>query len=326
MIMLDNANVSNAIVNLTSLADKIYGFSSTGTTYNGGSMSFSPGVYNLAANPGGTLTFNANGDANAQFFLISYASITFENGITFNLTGNAQANNIFWLAYTGAITFSSAPSIIDGVFIAGTSINFTNPTDYTIYGNILAKAAVTFGGTGSATINTNIVCYLKGTKILTENGYVEIEKLNVGDRVVSKGKIRNNKYIDSENHFSLEPIIWIGNFKVLNLTSKSLPICIQADAFGKNNPFENLYVSPAHRILIEGKMVMAKKLVNGKTIFQDTNHNPVEYYHLELESHSSILANGVLSESYLVFNNNRYSFQMSKKNVPLQITHHFLIT
>jgi hypothetical protein len=50
-------------------------------------------------------------------------------------------------------------------------------------------------------------------------------------------------------------------------------------------------------------MVCAKDLINGTTIFQDLNRISVHYYHLELNEHSSIIANGVLSETYLDFNN-----------------------
>jgi hypothetical protein len=49
-------------------------------------------------------------------------------------------------------------------------------------------------------------------------------------------------------------------------------------------------------------MICAKDLVNGTTIFQDSNRMSVEYYHLELKDHFAIIANGVLSESYLDFN------------------------
>ena len=106
------------------------------------------------------------------------------------------------------------------------------------------------------------------------------------------------------------------------LNDKSFPICITAHAFGVNAPFENLFVSPGHRMLIDDKMVLAESLVNGTTIFQDCNHIEVEYYHLELESHSAIVANGVLAESYLDFDN-RVIFENKPHDgavVPLQLT------
>ena len=101
----------------------------------------------------------------------------------------------------------------------------------------------------------------------------------------------------------IEPVIWISKFKVIDLNSKSRPICIKKNALGQNYPFKDLYVSPCHSLLLNGKMVLAKHLVNGKNIYQDNECDSVEYYHLECENHSAIFANGILAESYLDVNN-----------------------
>jgi len=105
------------------------------------------------------------------------------------------------------------------------------------------------------------------------------------------------------DYYSLEPVTWIGSFQTPNLNKDTLPICIKANAVGVNSPSSDLYVSPGHRILAHGRMDCARDLVNGTTIFQDFNHTSVQYYHFELNHHSSVIANGVLSESYLDFNN-----------------------
>jgi hypothetical protein len=107
-----------------------------------------------------------------------------------------------------------------------------------------------------------------------------------------------------------ETVMWIGKFKVIHLNSKSRPICIQKDALGQNCPFKDLYVSPLHGLVLNGRMVLAKNIVNGKTIYQDNDCDSVEYYHLECENHSAIFANGVISESYLD-TNNRHVFEKS---------------
>jgi hypothetical protein len=78
-------------------------------------------------------------------------------------------------------------------------------------------------------------------------------------------------------------------------------------------PFKDLYVSPNHALLINGKMCIAKNIVNGITIYQDNDCDNVEYYHLECEKHHAIIANGVLAESYLNVNN-KYVFENTKNN------------
>ena len=144
---------------------------------------------------------------------------------------------------------------------------------------------------------------MKGSLILTNKGFIPIEKIRAGDKVITKGKIYDNKYIENNNNLKIEPVVWISKFKVINLNSDTRPICIKKDSFKKNSPFKDLYVSPRHSLLLNNKMVLAKNIVNGTTIYQDEKINSVEYYHLECEYHSSIFANGILSESYLYLNN-----------------------
>jgi hypothetical protein len=254
-----------------------------------------------------TITFDASGNPNAQFYIVSNSFITLNN-ITMNLINGANPYNIFWLAKgsgTGAITITqgSAGLNLYGNFISIDGFTLTNNTPGTvdISGNIYAEDptngaititnAVTIRGSGT------VICYLKGTKILTENGYQCIEDLRVGDKIVSQGKIVDNQSVDLET--SVQPINWIGKFNIQNVTSRSSPICFQAHSLGENLPSEDLYVSPGHRIIQDGLLVLARDLVNGKTIIQDYQCDSVEYYHFELEEHSIVVANGALTESYL---------------------------
>jgi hypothetical protein len=147
------------------------------------------------------------------------------------------------------------------------------------------------------------VCYAKGTLILTEQGFVPIEDIKIGHEVVTVGKIKYAKH-----GIQTDPVIWTSNFKKYKLNSTSRPICITKNALGKNIPFQDLYVSPMHSIFLNGRLALAKYLVNGKTIYQDTKCESVIYYHVELNDHSLIVANGVLAESYLDLNN-RYVFE-----------------
>lgn len=60
--------------------------------------------------------------------------------------------------------------------------------------------------------------------------------------------------------------------------------------------------------------VPIRMLVNGKTIFYDRSFTTYEYYHIELEKHSVIAANGALSESYLDTGNRHYFTSKSLAN------------
>jgi hypothetical protein len=84
-----------------------------------------PGVYesgtSLEISPGGILTLDAQGDANAVFNFRSATSITTESTSAVVLTNGAQAKNVIWTAGT-AITLG-ANSIMKGTMIAGSSIS-----------------------------------------------------------------------------------------------------------------------------------------------------------------------------------------------------------
>ena len=255
------------------------------------------------------------------------------------MINGAQPSNIFWVSdgYVG-ITNSSVPGIIiargetenDGV-----EVLYNDPTTpMTLRGHIFSRSYIDLvSNAPTLLLNTSrasmlgapeqpqltliaepsyipppippeppVVCYAKGTLILTKNGYVPIENMKAGDKVITNGKIYKNKNVKLEK-IKTEPVLWVGKFKVNKLNSSSRPICIKKGALSKNLPFKDLYVSPNHSIVIDGEMVLAKELVNEHTIYQDNACQDVEYYHLECEHHSTIFANGVLSESYLDLNN-----------------------
>jgi hypothetical protein len=296
------------------------------------------------------LTFDAGGNANNQFF-IHAASFEF-TGTTFNLINEAVPNNITWVSDgLVAITNSSVPGIIisrgdgdQGVEIIYNDVN----TPMTLRGHIFSKSYIEIISESPKLLNKNtddnleeplrlsgaeplqltifadpvyvpppvppeppVVCYAKDTLILTKHGFIPIENMKAGDKVVTNGKIYKNKIAKQEKPKS-EPVVWVGKFKVNKLNSSSRPICITKNSLAKNFPFQDLYVSPNHSIIIDGEMVLAKDLVNENTIYQDMECEDVEYYHLECENHSTIIANGVLSESYLNMDN-RSVFENSLK-------------
>jgi hypothetical protein len=312
------SHITAANAELGNLVSAINAITATATYPSSGT--FNAGIKYTSTstiNPSGTLTFNAT-NPNDQFFIVTPASISiqFNNPINIILNGGAQAGNIFWLANSSGLisTISGLTSTIQGNLISGTAVTIGGSN--TINGNIFAQGTnVTFAA--NTTLNAQTVCYLKGTNILTETGYKKIEDLMVGDKVVTKGEIHNNEFYNPIDEYSFSPIKWIGNFTAPNLNEDTLPICIQANAFQENQPYENLYVSPGHRILINGKLICSRDLVNGNTIYQDSSLISVEYYHFELESHSSVIANGVLTESFLDLHN--YTSFINNTNISTNI-------
>jgi hypothetical protein len=147
-----------------------------------------------------------------------------------------------------------------------------------------------FTADGTAiTLEPGPVCFLRGTRIRTPTGDTVVEDLAIGDCVLTaSGEAR--------------PIRWIGS-RGLDCTrhpkpSFVWPIRIQSGAFGEDLPARDLWVSPFHSLLLEGVLVQVEKLVNGATVVQVPRER-VEYWHVELESHDILLAEGLPAESYL---------------------------
>ena len=160
---------------------------------------------------------------------------------------------------------------------------------------------VTFGiatDAGGGTLLTveqtgQTACYLAGTHILTDQGERKIEGLRVGDRVLT----------DSGD---ARAVRWLG-YRGLDCTRyadprRVWPIRIQAGAFDEHRPVRDLWVSPGHSVLVNGALIHAHRLVNGTSIAQVPVAR-VEYWHVELDSHDILLAEGLPAESYLDMGN-----------------------
>ena len=252
------------------------------------------------------ITLDCQNLTSATFVISAEHKIRFEDIISISLINITNLVNldIYWLTDRDIEFKGTLPPNIPGTFIAWNNIGFEKSA------NISGKLYCMEGSISFTNISrvdplpsNFIVCYAKGTLILTEEGFVPIENIKAGHKVVTKGKIYKNEYVKNDANIKIEPVQWISKFKVIDLNSNSRPICIEKDALGENCPFKDLYVSPGHSLLLNDKMVLAKNLVNDKTIYQDKECDDVEYYHLECENHSAIYANGVLAESYREANN-----------------------
>lgn len=146
------------------------------------------------------------------------------------------------------------------------------------------------GGGGSP---SGANCFLKGTKILTAEGERRIEDLAIGDLLPTL-------------FGGLRPVQWIGRYpRKKSDPSKpwvrtALPVRIARSALGPNLPHADLYVTAAHGLLIDGVLAPAELLINGVTI---TRHEPesdeMEFFHIKLESHDVVYAEGVAAETLL---------------------------
>ena len=155
-------------------------------------------------------------------------------------------------------------------------------------------------------------CYLCGTMIETRDGLKAIEEIRAGDMVYAyEGSAR-----------VLKPVTWVGSGH--HSVRRNRPddvagyaIHIVKDALADNIPYKDMRITPEHCLYIDEKFIPARMLVNHHSIRYDYSKTEYTYYHLELEKHGVIKADGVLSESYLNTDNHK-NFHNPEKVVQLR--------
>ena len=135
-------------------------------------------------------------------------------------------------------------------------------------------------------------CFLAGTRMLTPAGEVAVEGLSIGDLVVTeRGDAR--------------AIRWIGRIKVDRNGAApwhpdAMPVRIAKDAFGKGSPSRDLYLSRSHMVHLGGVLIPIGDLINGQTITAvNVPGDQIVYYHVELETHDVVIAEGAPCETLL---------------------------
>jgi hypothetical protein len=139
--------------------------------------------------------------------------------------------------------------------------------------------------------NTNIVCFTRGTLIMTAEGERAIEDLMPGDLVLTL------------DH-GYQPIRWIGSTTV-EAKGRFAPVVFEAGVLGNRR---RLKVSPQHRMLLQGwqaellfdepeVLAAAKMLVNDTTVRREEG-GTVDYFHMLFDEHEIVFAEGAPSESF----------------------------
>jgi Hint domain len=146
-------------------------------------------------------------------------------------------------------------------------------------------------------------CFLRGTRIRTADGDRKVEDLVIGDLLPTAfGQIR--------------PIQWIGRYPYKKSDNSkpwvkdALPVRITRSALGPNVPSSDLYVTKWHAVLFDNVLVPVANLINGTTIalYNAKELAELEFFHIKLESHDVIYAEGAPCETLLGVDENAVNF------------------
>ncbi|MCJ2044243.1 Hint domain-containing protein [Methylobacterium sp. J-078] len=268
--------------NNTTYPPGFLGIDDGGVPANGTFQVDSPSTYTVRVNgtvnqAGDTVTMTYGADAPAAYanraVTLTASSLDNSNQILFTSTsippGEVDAGTYRYLLSNTQVYGSPPPA-------GQTRTRFTADTDNSL--NSYNVAAVP--------------CFASGTLILTDRGEVAVEELAVGDTVVTASGAHR-------------PIVWIGQ-RSIDCTRHRIPdaiwpVRVLAGAFGEDLPRRDLWLSPDHAVrvsVLDEVLIPVKHLVNDATITQ-VKSETVTYWHVELDAHDILVAEGLPTESFL---------------------------
>ena len=235
-----------------------YAFAFNGTQV--GNAAVTNGVYLYDADDG-------TGDS-----LTIFGDVDPENLLSVFVVDNG-ANPPFNLTYVGKTTSGNGVIVnYSGQLYLYSDTNYANGT------------VVTYSDADYA------VCFTTGTLIETACGPVAIEDLAVGNTAVTASGAERR-------------ICWIGR-RELDCTGEKAhmaPVRVRANAFGSGVPERDVFLSPGHPVLVRQDgvevLVPIMNLINGTTI-ERTQMSSVTYWHVELDEHDALIADGLPAESF----------------------------
>jgi len=143
-------------------------------------------------------------------------------------------------------------------------------------------------------------CFLKGTRISTPSGDRLVQDLRIGDEIQTLAGRKTIKWIGYSKFTKEEGRAWHDSV---------MPIRVARFAIDDHTPHCDLYLSPGHAIFLNQALIPVMYLINEATIAQGTPSelSALEYYHVELDTHEVIYAEGALTESYDGTNRDNFS-------------------
>jgi Hint domain len=135
------------------------------------------------------------------------------------------------------------------------------------------------------------VCFLRGTQIWTPCRETKVEDLRINDLIVtSSGEAKPIKWLWARRFERPRGQKW---------PEEIAPIRVAQSALGPGTPHRDLFLSRYHCLYLDGVLIPAVDLLNDSTIVRCSADDlgEIEYFHLKLERHSVIYAEGAACET-----------------------------
>lgn len=252
--------------------------------------------------------YNPNGTLRSTSVL-NFAPANTVNGKDIYVLNAASPTAFNGLHRFGAIALVQDGTVLQfnsftegGTFTAATPSGAAAGMTTTVIGTAGAGSSLSGNPTSGYVTTTpptpGMPCFVAGTLIDTISGPRAIETLKPGDLVVT-----------ADN--GLQPVRWIGCREVCLDDpgfARFAPICIKAHQFGPGCPEVDVWLSPGHRVLMQGQncnlmfgqseVLASTRFLLGDRIRQDHSRSHVTYCHLMFDRHEIVQSHGLRSESF----------------------------
>ena len=226
-------------------------------------------------------TYTASGYIGSAFISVQFTNTTLTSP-TYSVTAGTLPTG-FALSGAGLLTFGAVP--------------FTTPLTTASSAQVTITAAEAAPSTNTHTITvtfaiveapSGVACFVKGTHVLTQNGYKAVETLLTNDYIVTADK----RIVDFKLHTTT----------LATTVKETAPYVIHPHAFGSNIPSSPLRLSPNHKILIaKGLWISPREAARtNPRVEQYGVGDPVTYYHIQCANYlaDNLIAGGMIVESY----------------------------
>ena len=169
-----------------------------------------------------------------------------------------------------------------GTIIMNDNTGIISTTSATLSGTYI----ITLRNTGSYNITTftltvnevpNVpICFPAGTPVLTDQGEIEIDKINIKNHTIKRQKI-----------------IAITQ----SIPDDSYLICIEKNSLAYNVPNRRTIISKDHKIMCDKKLVRAEYLIQYIPTIYKIPYNKQKLYNVLLNEHSTMMINNLIVET-----------------------------
>jgi len=229
----------------------------------------------------------AGGTGNVDYYIMEF-NATYNNTFYWTLNGGIEFGNTKNGNPVTSLSLTTQTNInvpaLDYDFMA---IAYNSATNTILYAGsfLIGQLPYPFIGGGSfGEVNTNTntnnlvsnICFVANTPIKTNQGNIEIAKINP--------KIHT---IDGKKIIAITKTTSLDNFLV----------CIEKDALGENIPSQKTIISKDHFILYEGKAIKAKKLLGLNEKIYKIKYNGEILFNVLMEDYNKMSVNNLICET-----------------------------